>query len=171
MGSSVDQAKAKVREWVSQHRHAVLYDEESSTLLDVASGKSVELPWRDVKGFEEKVHPETKDGYLVLLFEDGHQIALADPGGVAFEPSTDNTGPLRDLPPVICLKDFHTLKQRVDHYLYGHQAEPPPKECLDLIMLCIAILDGARAIGFNVGDLEGELDKSLRELERRSSKS
>ena len=170
MLSPIDQAKAKVTEWVQKHRHVVLYDEESSTLLDVASGKSILLSWRDVKTFEEKAHPETKDNYLVLLFENGHQIALVDPGGVAFTPLEANTGPLQDLPRVVCLKDFHTLKQRIDHYLYAHQEEPPPQECLDLVMVCIAILDGARAVGFDVGDLEAELDNSLRELERRTSK-
>jgi hypothetical protein len=39
---------------------------------------------------------------------------------------------------------------------------------LDLIMICIATLDGARAAGFDVGDLEGELEKALNELERRA---
>ncbi|MGH7771932.1 MAG: hypothetical protein ACREQA_06805 [Candidatus Binatia bacterium] len=169
MGSPVERAKKKLKEWTQEHRHVVLYDEEGSTLLDVASGKSIQVPWREVKAFEEKVHPETQESYLVLLFEDGHQIALVDPGGVAFSPSDVNAGPLRDLPPVVCLKDFQTLKQRVDHYLHAHQDQPPPKECLDLVMICIAILDGARLVGFDVGDLEGELDKSLREIERRTS--
>ncbi len=169
MALPFDQAKAKVRDWVEKHRHVVLYDDEGSALLDVASGKSTQVPWRELKTFEEKVHPETKEKYLVLLFEDGRQIALVDPGGVAFEPSTVNTGPLRDLPPVACLKDFQTLKQRVDHYLYEHQDEAPPKECLGLVMICIAILDGARAVGFDVGDMEEDLEKSLRELEKRSS--
>lgn len=169
MASLIEQAKEKVREWVQRHRHAVLYDEENSTFLDVASAKSIGIPWPEVKAFEEKVHPETNDAYLVLLFENGNQIALVDPGGVAFSPSDVNTGPLRDLPPVVCLKDFYTLKQRVDHFLYAHQDEPPPKECLDLVMICIVILDGARLVGFDVGDLEGELDKSLREIERRTS--
>ncbi len=169
MGPSVERAKAKMRKWVERHRHAVLYDEENSTLLDVASGKNILLSWRDVKAFEEKVHPETKDSYLVLLFENGSQIALVDPGGVAFAPLQANTGPLQNLPPVVCLTDFQTLKQRVDHYLNVHQDEPPPKECLDLVMICIAILDGARAVGFSVGELEEELDKSLREVEQRTS--
>jgi len=164
-----EQAKSKVREWVQRHPHTVLYDEESSTYLDVASGKSVHLPWRKVKAFEEKIHPETHDAYVVLLFEDGRQIALVDPGGVAFPSSDVNTGPLKNLPPVVCLKDFHTLKQRIDHYLYAHGDEPPPKECLDLVMICIAILDGARLVGFNVGDLEEELDRSLGEIQRRTS--
>ncbi|MBI2359760.1 MAG: hypothetical protein HYV04_12830 [Deltaproteobacteria bacterium] len=165
----VDQAKAKVREWTEKHRHAALYDEESSTLLDVTSGKGVRLPWQEFKDFEEKIHSETRDIYLVLLFQSGHRIALADPGGIAFPPSEVNTGPVKDLPPVVCLKDFRTLKQRIDHYLYAHREEAPPGECLDLLMICIAILDGARAIGFHVHDLEEELDKSLRELERRTS--
>jgi hypothetical protein len=164
----MDREKLKVQAWAEKHRAAVLYDDESSKLLDVASGKSVRIQWSAMKGFEEKVHPETKDNYLVLLFENDTQIALVEPGGVAFAPSTENTGPLEDLPPVVCLRDFHTLKQRVDHYLYDHPEEPPPRETLNLIMICIATLDGARAVGFDVADLEGELEKSLKEIERRT---
>ena len=169
MANVADQAKAKLRAWVETHRHVVLFDEESSSLMDVTSGKTMRLPWQDVRAFEEKVHPETKDNYLVLLLENGTQIALVDPGGIAFAPSTENTGPLPDLPPVVCLKDFFTLKGRVDHYLYDHRDERPPKEVLDLVMICIATLDGARAVGFEVGDLESELEKSLKEIERRTS--
>ncbi len=165
----VAEPKSKVSEWIDRHRHAVLYDDENSTLLDVTSGKSTLLPWRDLKAFEEKLHPETRDHYLVLLFENGCQIALVDPGGVAFEPSTVNTGSLPNLPPVVCLRDFYTLKQRVDHFLTAHKEEAPPKEALDWVMICIAILDGARAVGFDVADLEESLEKSLRELERRKS--
>jgi hypothetical protein len=164
----MDAAKQKVQAWVENHRQAVLYDDESSSLLDMASGKSAPIAWRDVKAIEEKLHPETNDVYLVLLFENDRQIALVDPGGVAFAPSTVNSGPVQNLPPVVCLRDFFTLKQRVDHYLYDHPDEPPPRECLDLVMICIATLDGARAVGFDVGDLEGELEKSLKEIERRT---
>lgn len=169
MSGVVDQAKAKVRAWAEMHRQGMLYDEETSSLMDVASGKTIRLPWAEVKAFEEKIHPETKDTYLVLLFENGKQIALVDPGGIAFAPSTDNTGPLLDLPPVVCLKDFFTLKGRVDHYLYDHPDQPPPKQALDLVMICIATLDGARAVGFDTGDLEEALEKSLKGIERRTA--
>lgn len=169
MESVADGAKVKVREWADRHKHAVLYDEPESTFLDVASGKLVKVTWRDLTAFEEKIHPETQDPYIVLLFESSKQLALVNPGGVAFAPSTENTGPLQNLPPVVCLKDFITLKNRVDHYLYDHAEEPPPRECLDLVMICIATLDGAQAVGFDVGDLEGELEKSLEEIERRKS--
>jgi hypothetical protein len=166
--SVIAQRRAAVRQWCELHPSVVLYDDVSSTLLDVASGKSVSISWGDLTAFEEKTHPDTGDRYLVLLFESGRQIALVDPGGVAFAPVTQNSGPVQNIPAVVCLKDFFTLKQRVDHYLYEHPDEAPPRECLDLIMVCIAILDGARAIGFDVADLEGELEKSLNELERRS---
>ena len=168
MQPNTDEVKRRVSAWVEKHKQAALLDEESSTVLDVASGRKTVIPWRDLAAFEEKTHPETQENYLVLLFEDGKQIALVDPGGVAFAPSLENTGPLRDAPPVVCLKDFHTLKPRIDHYLYDHADEPPPKETLDLVMLCIAILDGARAVGFDIADLEGELEKSLSDIERRT---
>jgi hypothetical protein len=168
MSLAPESGRLKVRLWSDDHKQAVLYDEENSALLDVASGKRLELSWRDVTAFEEKIHPETNDLYLVLLFESGKQIALVDPGGVAFAPVTENSGQVEDLPSVVCLRDFLTLKQRVDHYLYEHPDEPPPRECLDMIMICIATLDGARAVGFDVGDLEGELEKSLNEVERRT---
>lgn len=168
MDSLIDSAREKVRLWAAAHGHALLYDDESSILLDVASQKRLKLSWRDVTAFEEKTHPETGDRYLVLLFENGKQIALVDPGGVAFAPSTENSGPAPDLPAVVCLRDFFTLKQRIDHYLYDHSDDPPPRECLDWIMICIATLDGARAVGFDVGDLEAELERALNEVERRT---
>ncbi|HME60930.1 MAG TPA: hypothetical protein VKH62_06730, partial [Candidatus Binatia bacterium] len=88
---TIAQARSLVGQWSHQHNHAVLFDDESSLLVDVASGKRVKLSWKDVKAFEEKIHPETGDYYLVLLFESGAQIALVDPGGVAFAPSTENS--------------------------------------------------------------------------------
>ena len=169
MESVAEGTKVKVREWADRHKHAVLYDEPESTFLDVASGKRIKIAWRDLTAWEEKIDRETQEAYVVLLFENGTQLALVDPGGVAFALSTENTGPLQNLPPVVCLRDFFTLKNRVDHYLSDHADEPPPRECLDLVMICIATLDGARKVGFDVGDLEGELEKSLDEIERRKS--
>lgn len=103
---------------------------------------------------------------MVILFENGTQIALVDPGGVVFAPSRVNTGSLVCLPAVVCLKDYFTLKARVDRYLYDHPDEPPPRACLDIIMICIATLDGARAAGFDIGEFERELERSLDRIER-----
>jgi hypothetical protein len=168
MAAQENEIRSAVKRWVGLHPHAVLFDEEASALFDIASGKTTRLRLAEVAAYEEKPHPETGDNYLVLLLEGGLQIALVDPGGVAFAPSTENSGAVRGLPSVVCLKDFFTLKQRVDHYLLEHQDESPPRECLDMLMICIAILDGARAAGFEVADLENELEKSLDGLEKAS---
>lgn len=165
----MEQARSIVRLWAERHRQAVLYDDDSAVLLDVASGKRLKIAWPELSSYEEKVHPETQEAYIVMLFDDGTQLALVDPGGVAFAPSTVNSGAVENLPAVVCLRDLLMLKQRVDHMLYDHSGEPPPRECLNLIMICIAILDGARAVGFDVGDLEGELEKLLDEVERRTA--
>lgn len=163
----LEAARAKVEQWVQTHSNAVLYDPATHTLMDVASGKSLRVAWRDLDTFEEKTHPETGEPYLVLLLASGVQLVLVDPGGVAFAPREVNTGPLGDRPEVVCLRDFGVLLQRVGHHLRDHPDEPVPEECLDAVMLCIAILDGAREVGFDVGDLEKTLEGSLHELERR----
>jgi hypothetical protein len=165
----MEQARSIVRLWAERHRQAVLYDDDSAILLDVASGKRLKIAWPALVSYEEKIHPETEDAYIVLLFDVGTQLALVDPGGVAFAPSTVNSGAVENLPAVVCLRDLLMMKQRVDHFLYDHPDAPPPRECLNLIMICIATLDGARAVGFDVGDLEGELEKSLDEVERRTA--
>lgn len=163
-----DNARPSVVQWTARHQHAALYDDDSAVLLDVASGKRLKLHWPALAEFQERVHPESGEPYLVLRFDDNTQLALVDPGGVAFASVTANSGPVENLPAVVCLRDFLMLKDRVDHYLYDHPDEAPPRECLNLIMICIATLDGARAVGFDIGDLEGELEKSLAEVERRA---
>jgi len=163
----LEAAKVKLEQWVQTHANTVLYDPVAHTLMDVASGKSLRLPWREVAAFEEKTHPETGEPYLVFLLASGVQLVLVDPGGVAFAPCEVNTGPLSNRPEVVCLRDFGVLVQRVDHHLRDHPDEPIPKECLDAVMLCIAILDGAREAGFDVGDLEKTLERSLHEVESR----
>lgn len=168
MSFSGTQARSRIKLWTEQHKDVVLYDDENSILIDGASGKTLHLLWQNVTTCDEKSHPETGAPYWVLLFDNGIQLVLVDPGGVAFAPSIVNLGSVQGLPQVVCLKDFYTVKGQVDHYLYDHPNEPPPRACLDWVMICIAILDGARVIGFDVGDLEGELEKSLNELEKKN---
>ena len=149
----IGNAKSAVRHWSERHKEAALYDDESTTLLDVASGKRLSLAWRDVTAFEEKIHPDTQDSYLVLLFENGTQIALVDPGGVAFAPSKEHSGPVQNLPPVVCLRDFYTLKQRVDHYLHDHLLRFEIKEYwAGCITSAISTLQPARPVHRSVSN-------------------
>jgi hypothetical protein len=57
---------------------------------------------------------------------------------------------------------------RIEHELYEHLDRPPTRETLRILMMCIAILDGARAVGFEVGREEKRLEQHLAELEKRA---
>jgi hypothetical protein len=106
------------------------------------------------------VRPEP---YLVLVFHDGRQVALADVG-FAFAPSIASTGPLPDLPQTFCFRDFRHLSQGIEGLL---EEEGRESEALQAVLLAIALLDGARAVGFEVGREERALEGLLRRLEER----
>jgi hypothetical protein len=99
----------------------------------------------------------------VLVFEDGRQVALADVG-FAFAPVTTNSGPIPELPSTFCFRDLR-------HLMSGAQAmmeeEDRLPDALRAVLMGIALLDGARAAGFEVSREERLLDTLLRELETR----
>jgi hypothetical protein len=99
----------------------------------------------------------------VLVFQDGRQVALADVG-FAFAPSTASTGPLPDLPQTFCFRDFRHLSQGIEAILAEEGRE---REALSAVLLAIALLDGARIVGFEVGREERTLMGLLRRLEER----
>jgi hypothetical protein len=88
-------------------------------------------------------------------------VALADVG-FAFAPSTASTGPLPDLPATFCFRDFRHLASGAEALLGEDGRE---REAIAAVMLGIALLDGARAVGFEVGREERELESLLRRLE------
>ncbi len=135
--------------------------------MDVYSAKSLPLDVQGLTAVEERTNQETGQPYLVLQYEDGRQLALAG-AGIAFAPDTRNTGSVPDLPDVVCLRDYFTLRERLKHELYDHPDREPNRETLHLLLTCIAILDGARAQGLEVGREEKELELDLAELEKRA---
>ena len=164
------EAKAKVLEFARRPFAAVaaVEDEDGKgvRLLEPGSGKELRLRWDELAGVEEKSSAARPAPYLVLAFQDGRQVALADVG-FAFAPSTVNSGPLPDLPAVLCFRDFAHLSQGIEALL----AEPGrEKEALAAILVCIALLDGARAAGLPVAREERRLEALLRALEERGLK-
>jgi hypothetical protein len=144
---------------------ALLPDEDGkgARLFEAASGKELKLQWDELALAEEKQNSQKAAPYLLLVFHDGRQIALADVG-FAFAPSTANTGPLPDLPPVLCFRDFRHLSQGVQGLLAEEGRE---LEALAAVMVCIALLDGARNVGLPVDREEQKLEGLLRQLEER----
>lgn len=171
VGPMEDAARAArlslIKSFCAGHPHAVLFDEPAKAVMDVHSAKTLPLEIEKLTAVEERTNQQTGRPYLVLQREDGRQFALAEVG-IAFAPDTRNTGPVTDLPDVVCLRDYMTVLDRLKHELYGHPDREPNRGTLQLMLMCIAILDGARAQGLDVGREEGELEHHLAELEKRA---
>jgi len=138
-------------------------DGKSARLLEPGTGKELGVRWEEIAQAEEKSSPLRPAPYLVLVFQGGRQVALADVG-FAFAPDTIHTGPLPDLPATFCFADFRHLSQGIEALLAEEGRE---KEALGGILAAIALLDGARAAGLEVAREERRLEGLLRALEER----
>jgi len=156
------EAKAKVLAFTRRPFSAIAAVEEGegARLLEPGSGKELRLRWDELAEVQEKQSALRSGPYLVLAFHDGRQVALADVG-FAFAPSTANTGPLPELPQTFCFRDFAHLSQGVETLLAEEGRE---KEALGGILMSIALLDGARAVGLSVAREERRLDALLKSL-------
>jgi len=138
-------------------------DDGGVQLFESGTGKVLRLRWEELREAVLRRTPVRPDPYLVLVFHDGRQVALADVG-FAFAPSIASTGPLPDLPQTFCFRDFRHLSQGVEGLL---EEEGREREALAALLLAIALLDGARAAGFEIGREERALEGLLRKLEER----
>jgi hypothetical protein len=84
--------------------------------------------------------------------------------GFAFAPGTQNTGPIPELPATFCFRDLRHLTTSAQSMV-----EQPGREAdaLRAVMMGIALLDGARATGFDTSREERSLEAILRDLEQR----
>jgi hypothetical protein len=157
--------KEKVLEFTKRPRSAVIAMEEphGAKLYEPASNKELAILWGDLAQVEERSSAQRSAPYLLLIFHDGRQLALADVG-FAFAPSTVNTGDLPDLPAVLCFRDFRHLAAGVASLLEEKDRE---REALAAVLVCLALLDGARAAGLAVDREERQLDGLLHQLEER----
>ncbi len=160
------EARARLLEFTRRPLAAVAAVEDDdgrgARLIEPGSGKELHLRWDQIAQVEEKQSALRATPYLLVVLADGRQVALADVG-FAFAPSTANTGPLPDLPPVLCFRDFRHLSQGIESLLAGEGRE---REALGAVLLCIALLDGARAVGLDVSREERRLDALLKTLEQ-----
>ena len=165
------EVKAKILGWLQANPglFAAIEDEDGkgARLLERMSGKELPLRWEAIADAVEKSSPLRPHPYLIVLFGDGRQVALADVG-FAFAPSTENTGPLSELPETFCFRDLRHLMSGADSLL---ETDGRELEALRAVMMSIALLDGARALGFDVSRDERALEKLLRRLEERGIKS
>jgi hypothetical protein len=159
--------RALLGRFARERPSSVLWDEASSTLLDVFSGKALRLDPAEVAAVEERTDRDTGRPYLAVRRDDGAEIALGDPG-IAFAPSTAATGPIDGLPRAVCFRDLASAEARLRHFLVDHPGERPDRAHLALFAFCLAAVDGARAAGFDVAAEERRLERLLGELEARN---
>ena len=94
---------------------AAVPDEDGSglQLFETGTGKSLRVRWADLSDAVLRRTSLRPAPYLVLVFQDGRQLALADVG-FAFAPSIASTGTLPDLPETFCFRDFRHLSQGIE---------------------------------------------------------
>lgn len=158
--------RAAVERFTRDRPSALLLDGATPALLDVFAGKALPLDWSRIEGVAEARNRDSGAPYLALLRDDGRQVILADVG-IAFEPVSAATGPLPGLPAVVCFRDFAATAGRVEHLLVDHPGDPVTRDHLDLFLFLVAVVDGARAVGFDVGAEERRLERILGEIEAR----
>ena len=155
-----------LRAFCERHPGWALFDEPTGELLEIASGKRLRLPVRELVAAEERVNAVTRRPYLVLRFGDGHELALADIG-LAFPPVAPAVPQAPQLPPVVCFQDFRAALAQLQHQAAAHRDQKLDRAVLDLMVLALGILEGARRVGFDVSDEERALEAVLSELEKR----
>ena len=155
-----------LRAFCAGHPGWALLDEPSGELLEVASGKRLRLALAELVAAEVRENPQTRQPYLMLGFGDGHEIAIADIG-IAFAPVAPAVPQAPELPPVVCLRDFRAAYAQLHHQAVEHPEQKLDRTLLDVMVLALGILEGARRVGFDVSEEERALEAVLTELERR----
>lgn len=158
--------RALLERFVAARPFALGWDAEAGLLLDVAAQKVLALDWARVAWLEERTDADNQRPYLALALGDGSSLALAEQG-LAFSPVTTSSGPLPGLPKAVCLRDLQAAEGRLTHLLLDHPDDPPERGHLETFLFCLAVVDGARAVGFDVGPEERRLERILAELEAR----
>lgn len=155
--------KDVIQAWLKNNPMALRgrFDGDILSLIEVGTQKQISFDVKTVANYRLTPHPQGLGDYLNLVFENGHEIVLCH-AGIAFSPSFASTGPLPDAPPVTCLTDYYALLHNLDLIRTDPTRKP---EALLLFQVLISILDGAKAVGLDVGREEEALDAKLREFE------
>ncbi len=133
------------------------------TVIENFSKKTLTFSYGQVVSVQEARSPQTQTRYVRVKLDDERAFALAGVG-IVFAPSFASTGPLPECPPTASFRDFEKLYRHVSHVVDEHH-EGHELEALQVFNVLLAFLDGARAIGLDVGEEERRLESILEKLE------
>jgi hypothetical protein len=157
---------ATLRAFCAAHPGFVLFDEPTSTLLEIRTGKRLPIPLSELVAVSERINATNGQPYLRIELGDGRQLAIASVG-IAFPTIPPGVPGAPPLPAVACLGDLAGVRAQIAHLLETTRGQKPPREAVDLVVLALGILEGARRAGFEVSEEERDLDRLLNEIERR----
>jgi hypothetical protein len=162
----LQELRARLQAWLGPRPGVfALQDERGGVrLTEIATAKSLVLRADAVVDVESRRNWSTGAEYLALQLVERPPLALADVGFV-FELDSRNTGPLANAPATMSCRDYQRLLGHLLH-LVDAQAQPERRrEALDIAMVLIASLDGARAVGLPIEAEEAALEPLIRRLE------
>ena len=156
--SSTSSLFGQLRAFVERLRFTFALIEEGSniSLIELPREKKLAFQKGDIASLEQARAPQTGSSYLRIQLADGRRLALASMGFV-FAPSFASTGEVADCPPTASFADFEKLFRHLAHLVEDHH-EGHEQEALQVFMVLLAFLDGARAIGLDVGPEERKLE-------------
>lgn len=138
-----------------------------ASLVELAHDKRLDFAPGEVRRVEHQRSATTGTRYHPVHLEDGRQFALTG-FGFAFAPAFHSTGPLPDCPATASFADYHRLFRHLSHLVSDHH-EGHLQEALQCLMILLAFLDGARALGLEVGEEECALEPLLKKLEAQGA--
>lgn len=138
-------------------------DGDILTLTENFSQKKISLNLKNITKHKITSHPQGLPAYLNLVFDNGLEVVLTH-AGLAFTPQFQNTGFIKDAPEAVSMSDYDRLLQNLRFLMDDEQRR---NEAILLFQLLISILDGARAIGFDIGREEEVLDKLFTDFEQK----
>ena len=155
----------KIKQWCQAHPGIFTIREEGKalTLHELYSQKDRTLKENQIRDvFHKQNTLKPNEDYLLILLESGGQLVLA-PQGFVFPPDFLNTGPLPLPSQVYCFRDYQDLYEKLK-WVTGEADRR--REALDLVMILIALLDGARGVGLKVDQETRAVESILEQLER-----
>ncbi|HEX5034797.1 MAG TPA: hypothetical protein VFW62_09970, partial [bacterium] len=154
-----------LRRWLRLKPGVFSFREEGEDLLilELFSGKTRRIKGSEIEAIEERANSvNPAESYVIVMLHSGRQLVLSAQG-FAFPPDFSNTGPLSLPNQVYCMQDYHQLMNQLRHI--AAEADRA-RDALDIIMVLIALLDGARAVGLEVDAETQAVDEILSILEK-----
>jgi hypothetical protein len=164
-----DDARRAVKAWLERNPVPFEVREDPKapaapvTVMERLSGKTLAFPWGAIRLAEARQHPATATPFWRIALDDGRVFALSALGFI-FAPSFTGTGPIPDCPAAACFLDYRKLLGHLEH-LAREDHEEQRREAIQVLMVLLAFLEGARAIGLDVDDEEAHLEPILTRLE------